>query len=169
MKIQQSEKAEIIKSDSLQNLESLKIEAKSVVDNLRVKQMDRSSDSEINIIGKTDSLNNFKFHNIVNGDTLQSIIIQGNSTFRIKSKSTDKSILHTTENSESYDNIIQEVARKSVAKKTIKGVSETVIEKSKQVNRNGLSFRGWATFIIVSIVIICFIVGFYYLKYWLKF
>ena len=53
----------------------------------KIEQKEKSNDGDIVIKGKTDSLNkDFKFHNVVNGDTISDIYISGNADFVIKNR-----------------------------------------------------------------------------------
>lgn len=107
----------------------------------KIEQKEKSNNGDIVIQGQTDSLNkDFKFHNVVNGDTISDIYISGNADFIIKNrwKHTDKKEIKetVTENL----NIIAQVARKSVAQKTIKEVAEKIKTKEVAVKTSGFQF-----------------------------
>ena len=107
----------------------------------KIEQKEKSNNGDIVIKGKTDSLNkDFKFHNVVNGDTISDIYISGNADFIIKNrwKEIDKKEIKetVTENI----NIIATIARKSVAQKTIKKVAEKIKSKEVSVKSSGFQF-----------------------------
>lgn len=112
------------------------------IDKIEIKkdQTVKENDGDIIIKGKTDSLKDFNFHNIVDGDTLSDIYISGNADFIIKNrwKQTQKK---ETEKSESESlNIVAEIARKSVAQSTIKEVAIELKTKDVKVKSTGFSF-----------------------------
>ena len=121
----------------------------------KIEQKEKSNNGDIVIKGKTDSLNkDFKFHNVVNGDTISDIYISGNADFIIKNrwKQIDKKEIKetVTENL----NIVARVARKSVAQKTIKKVAEKIKAKEVSVKSSGFQFPvyliiGLAMFLLV--------------------
>lgn len=102
-------------------------------------QKTKENDGDIIIKGKTDSLKDFTFHNVVNGDTLSDIHISGNADFIIKNrwKQTEKKEV-VKEASEKL-NIVQDLARKSVSKSTIKDVAEKIKNKTVDVKSTGFS------------------------------
>lgn len=107
----------------------------------KIEQKEKSNNGDIVIKGKTDSLNkDFKFHNVVNGDTISDIYISGNADFVIKNrwKQIDKKEIKETVTEKL--NIIANIARKSVAQKTIKEVAEKIKSKEVSVKSSGLQF-----------------------------
>ena len=162
LKISEFRSAQIekIKKDSLSELK--KTEQKKVQDKIKINQNEKTIDGHIEIKGKTDSLNNFHYHNIVDGDTLQDISIVGNSDFIIKNryKSSEKK---KDSVSEFYGlNIIQEVARKSVAQSTIKEVAKKVKSVDKNIKEKTFTFGAWMIWLIVILLIIAAVWAYYY-------
>lgn len=107
----------------------------------KIDQKEKSTDGDIVIKGKTDSLNkDFKFHNVVNGDTISDIYISGNADFIIKNrwKQIDKKEIKETVTDKL--NIIATIARKSVSQKTIKEVAEKIKAKEVSVKSSGFQF-----------------------------
>ena len=108
---------------------------------IKSDQKEKENDGDIIIKGKTDSLNkDFKFHNVVNGDTISDIYISGNADFIIKNrwKQIDKKEIKETVTEKL--NIIANIARKSVAQKTIKEVAEKIKSKEVAVKASGFQF-----------------------------
>ena len=97
----------------------------------------------------------FRFHNVVNGDTISDIYISGNADFIIKNRWTQidkKEIKETvTENL----NIVARVARKSVAQKTIKKVAEKIKAKEVSVKSSGFQFP---VYLIIGLAVLLLIV-----------
>ena len=122
----------------------------------KIDQKEKSTDGDIVIKGKTDSLNkDFKFHNVVNGDTISDIYISGNADFVIKNrwKQIDKKEIKETVTDKL--NIIATIARKSVAQKTIKEVAEKI--KSKEVSVKSSDFQ-FPMYIIIGFAVLLLII-----------
>ena len=122
----------------------------------KIDQKEKSTDGDIVIKGKTDSLNkDFKFHNVVNGDTISDIYISGNADFIIKNrwKQIDKKEIKETVTDKL--NIIATIARKSVAQKTIKEVAEKI--KSKEVSVKSSDFQ-FPMYIIIGFAVLLLII-----------
>lgn len=129
---------ERISLDSLKS-ETAKTETKKVTDKT-IEQKKNEISGDIIIKGKTDSLQDFNFHNVVNGDTISDIYISGNADFIIKNrwKQIDKKEIKETVTEKL--NIIATIARKSVAQKTIKEVAEKIKSKEVSVKSSGFQF-----------------------------
>ena len=122
----------------------------------KIDQKEKSTDGDIVIKGKTDGLNkDFKFHNVVNGDTISDIYISGNADFVIKNrwKQIDKKEIKETVTDKL--NIIATIARKSVSQKTIKEVAEKI--KSKEVSVKSSDFQ-FPMYIIIGFAVLLLIV-----------
>ena len=121
----------------------------------KIEQKEKSNDGDIVIKGKTDSLKkDFKYHNVVNGDTISDIYISGNADFVIKNrwKQIDKKEIKETVTEKL--NIIANIARKSVAQKTIKEVAEKIKSKEVAVKSSGFQFP---MYIIISLAVLLLI------------
>ena len=107
---------------------------------IKSDQKEKENDGDVLIKGKTDSLQDFKYHNVVNGDTISDIYISGNADFVIKNrwKQIDKKEIKETVTEKL--NIIANIARKSVAQKTIKEVAEKIKSKEVSVKSSGFQF-----------------------------
>lgn len=107
---------------------------------IKSDQKEKQNDGDVLIKGKTDSLQDFKYHNVVNGDTISDIYISGNADFIIKNrwKQIDKKEIKETVTDKL--NIIATIARKSVAQKTIKEVAEKIKSKEVSVKASGFQF-----------------------------
>ena len=129
------------------------------IEKTNIKSSEKKEDlkTDVSIIGKTDNSNPFQYHNILNGDTLQTISIFGNADFKINNHyaKSEKKIDEKKEVEKL--NIIQEVARKSVAKETIKEVAAEVKKVDKQIKEKSFTLGAWLTWIacfgIVAIII----------------
>ena len=148
---------ERISLDSLKS-EIAKTETKKVIDKT-IEQKKNEISGDIIIKGKTDSLQDFKFHNVVNGDTLQVINIKGNSTFEIKNKYSKSEEKTVEKNKEENLNIIQQVARTAVAKTTIKKIATEMKKVDKDVKSKGFTFPVYliAGIVIVVLVLLWFL------------
>lgn len=137
-------------------------EQKKVIDNARVEKKETESVANVKIEGKTDSLNSFDYNALFGGDSLR-IQIRGNAQFSILTSNSNKASKEEKKAEKEDLNIIQEVARKAVAKETIKDVAEKVKEVSKDVTAKSFTFGAWFTSLLIFIAIMCAIWLFYYL------
>lgn len=122
--------------------------------------------TDVSIIGKTDVSNPFQYHNILNGDTLQSISIFGTADFKINNHyaKSEKTIDEKKEVEKL--NVIQEVARKSVAKSTIKEVASELKKVDKQIKERSFTLGAWLSFMgYFSIIAIIIGILIYFKKY----
>lgn len=131
------------------------------IDKIEIKkdQTVKENDGDIIIKGKTDSLKDFNFHNIVDGDTLSDIYISGNADFMIKNrwKKTEKKEIEKSESERL--NIIAEIARKSVAQSTIKEVAKELKTKEVKVKSTGF---GLPVYLIIGGAVIVVILLFWF-------
>lgn len=120
----------------------------------KIEQKEKSNNGDILIKGQTDSLQDFTYHNIVNGDTLSDIRITGNADFIIKNrwKQIDKKEIKETVTEKL--NIIATIARKSVAQKTIKEVAEKIKAKEVSVKSSGFQFP---VYLIIGLAVLLLI------------
>jgi len=147
-----------VKLDSLKET-AVKQEVKKVIDNITQEKKDEFS-GDITIKGKSDSLNPLEFHNVVNGDTLQSISIRGNADYVIQNrfqKSDNNKIESVKE--EKLD-VIQKAARDLVSKETIDDVAATVENKTRQITSRGFQAGAWIIWGVIGIVLV--IAGYLY-------
>lgn len=153
---------ERVKFDSLKELNS-KLETKKVIDNTVQQKKDEFS-GDIIIKGKSDSLNPLQFHNIVNGDTLQSISIRGNAEYSINNHFQKANNIKSESGKEENTNIIQKTARDLVSKETIKDVASTVTETTKKIKVNGFQAGAWIFITIIGIALILIFFAYKYFK-----
>lgn len=131
---------ERVKFDSLKET-ALKESTKKVTDN-SVKQQKEDFSGDIIIKGKSDTLNPLIFHNVISGDTLQSILIRGKADYYISNHYKKASEDKKETSSDEKLNVIQQTARDLVSKATIKDVASKVEEGSKKIKSTGLQ-AGW--------------------------
>ncbi|WFB67090.1 hypothetical protein [Chryseobacterium sp. WX] len=154
---------ERIKLDSVKEKE-VKESTKKVTDQTVKKKLEDFS-GDIIIKGKSDTLNPLIFHNVVSGDTLQSIVIRGTADYYInnhyRKTSEDKQEISNVEKT----NIIQDLAKTAVSKETIKAVAAEVEKKTNDIKTKGFQAGLWMVFAILGIVLI---VIFFTYKYFRK-
>lgn len=145
---------ERLKLDSVKEKE-VKESTKKVTDQTVKKNLQDFS-GDIVIKGKSDTLNPLVFHNVVSGDTLQSIVIRGTADYYINNHYR-KSLEDKKESSiEEKTNIIQDLAKTAVSKETIKKVAAEVEKKTNDIKAKGFQAGWWivlAVFGVVAIVI----------------
>lgn len=140
---------------------SVKESTKKIVDQTIKKQTEDFS-GDIVIRGKSDTLNPLIFHNIISGDTLQSIVIRGTADYYINNHYRKTAEDKKEKSSEEKTNIIQELAKDAVSKETIKKVAAEVEKKTNDIKTKGFQAGTW---IIVAILGIVFIIIFFTYKY----
>lgn len=139
MEISEYRSAEVTKIDTNTVISEEKKVLEREKTTQQTDQKEKQNDGDIVIKGKTDSLKDFTFHNVVNGDTLSDIHISGNADFIIKNrwKQTEKKEIKETETEKL--NLVQDLARKSVSQSTIKDVAEKIKTKKIDVKSTGFS------------------------------
>lgn len=130
----------------LKNKKSIKEETKK-----------NENNGDIVIKGKTDSTDDFRFHNVVDGDTLSEIFIHGNADFVIKNRWNKSEKSHIKEVVEEKLNIVAKVARKVVAQSTIKEAAKEIKQIDKQVNSKSFTFGAWFTYGLIFVIVACLV------------
>lgn len=162
---QKEKKVQVIKKDSVsveQKKDSVII-FKEIKKTEHVKKDENSGD--IIIKGKSDSLKDFNYHNIINGDTISLIHIEGNAIFEIKNKWQKKQQDSEVSQKESNLNVVAKIARKAVAKKTIDEVAKEIKQTEKQTTATGFQ---WPVYLIAGIIFLVAIVLIIIIKFYLK-
>ncbi len=141
---------ERIKLDSVKEKE-VKESTKKVTDQTVKKKLEDFS-GDIIIKGKSDTLNPLIFHNVVSGDTLQSIVIRGTADYYInnhyRKTSEDKQEISNVEKT----NIIQDLAKTAVSKETIKAVAAEVEKKTNDIKTKGFQAGMWIVLALLGVV-----------------
>lgn len=132
-------------------------------DQIKTEEKKNDVSGEVEIKGKTDSANAFKYDHIVDGDTLQSISISGNADFIIKSRNEKKESRSASEVVSSSLDIVAKVARAVVAQDNIKAVASEIKKVEKTTVKKGFEFPVY--FFGFLLLIIIFIVWFLWKKY----
>lgn len=143
---------ERLKLDSVKE-KAVKESTKKVSDQTVKKQIQDFS-GDIVIKGKSDTLNPLVFHNVVSGDTLQSIVIRGTADYYINNHYRKTSEDKKESSSEEKTNIIQDLAKTAVSKETIKKVAAEVEKKTNDIKSKGFQGGMWIVLAILGIVAI---------------
>ncbi|MBT0572528.1 hypothetical protein OKE68_11615 [Riemerella anatipestifer] len=160
----QSKTVEVKLKDSISVREIKQEQTTKVQDKLQIDKHSKHQEKKIEIFGNTEPEMPFVFHEVEGKDTLQSIIINGNAQFSVKSFK--KSSQHTTEKKEEQEHLneVQELARNAVSQRTINEVANEIRAVSNEVKSSGFTFGTWVWIIIGSILIIAGAVLYFYLK-----
>ncbi len=154
--------AEQLTMDSLKE-KDIKESTKKVSDQTVKKQFEDFS-GDIVIRGKSDTLNPLVFHNVVSGDTLQSIVIRGEAEYYINNHY-QKSIEDKAETlREEKINALKEKVKTAISEDNIKVVASEVIQKSKEVKSRGIQAAVWIFLAVVAITSILFFFIYKYFK-----
>jgi len=127
------------------------------------KQHDEFS-GDIVIRGKSDTLNPLVFHNIVSGDTLQSITIRGAADYYIKNRYQKSAEDNYERSKEEKINAFEEKVKEVISEENIKVVASKVVQKSKEVKTRGVQAAVWIFLAVVAITSILFIFIYKYFK-----
>ncbi len=122
----------------------------------------KNSDGDIHIVGKTDSATDFKFHNVVDGDTLSDIVISGNATFEIRNRWIRQNLKSESVTAVDNMNMVAKLARKAVSQSTIKKAAALVKNDSKNINEKGFTTAAWTSWLIGFIVVACLVWLYFY-------
>ncbi|ROI05441.1 hypothetical protein EGI16_03380 [Chryseobacterium sp. G0240] len=142
---------------------TVKESSKKVTDQT-VKLKKEGFSGDIIIRGKSDTLNPLIFHNVVSGDTLQSIVIRGTADYYINNH-----YRKTTENKkqssgEEKTNFIQDLAKTAVSKETIKEVAAEVMQKTNDIKTKGFQAGMWIWLGVISVISIIIFAIYKYFK-----
>lgn len=123
----------------------------------------KESSGSVKIVGEVDSLNPFDYYNIINGDTLARIGVIGNARIEINQNWNNKEKESSVKEETNTLNIVQEVARESVAAATISNVAESVKSTKKEAKEKGFTFSAWMTMIIIFAILLVAIYLYFYM------
>ena len=110
------------------------------------------NDGDIIIKGNSKPNEDFEFHNVIDGDTISSVKIQGNATFEIKNKWKKEETKISEKSSFENLNIIAKAARTAVAKETIKKVATESKKVTNEVKANGFQAPIYIVFGVIALV-----------------
>jgi hypothetical protein len=130
---------------------TIKESTKKVADQMVKKKLEDFS-VDIIIKGKSDTLNPLIFHNVVSGDTLQSIVIRGTADYYINNHYRKSAEDKKETSSEEKTNIIQDLAKTAVSKETIKKVAAEVEKKTNDIKTKGFQAGMWIVLAVLGAV-----------------
>ncbi|MDR4892267.1 MULTISPECIES: hypothetical protein [unclassified Chryseobacterium] len=142
---------------------TVKESTKKVTDQTVKKQVQDFS-GDIIIKGKSDTLNPLIFHNVVSGDTLQSIVIRGTADYYINNHYRKSEEDKKETSNEEKTNIIQDLAKTAVSKETIKKVATEFEQKTRQIKSTGFQAGLWIVLSLLGVVGIVIFGIYKYLK-----
>ncbi|WP_288446515.1 hypothetical protein [uncultured Chryseobacterium sp.] len=142
---------------------TIKESTKKVTDQMVKKKLEDFS-GDIIIKGKSDTLNPLIFHNVVSGDTLQSIVIRGTADYYINNHYRKSAEDKKETSSEEKTNIIQDLAKTAVSKETIKKVAAEVEKKTNDIKTKGFQAGFWIVVAVLGAVGIVIFGIYKYLK-----
>lgn len=130
---------------------TVKESTKKVSDQTVKNQLEDFS-GDIIIKGKSDTLNPLIFHNVVSGDTLQSIVIRGTADYYINNHYRKSTEDKKETSLEEKTNIIKDLAKTAVSKETIKKVATEIEQKTKEIKTKGFQAGLWIWLGCITIV-----------------
>lgn len=129
-----------------------------------VKKQTEELSGDIVIRGKADTLNPLVFHNVVSGDTLQSIVIRGAADYYVKNHYQKSAEDNYEASKEEKINAFEEKVKTAISEDNIKVVASEVIQKSKEVKSRGIQAAVWIFLAVVAITSILFFCIYKYFK-----
>lgn len=130
---------QIILKDSVVAESKIKEQQNIVKQEIKKQEKEKVNEGDIFIKGKTDSLNDFIFHNVIEGDTLADFYIKGNAEFVIKNRYKNNNKTELVEEKKEELNLVAQIARKSVAQSTINKVVKEINSTETEVKNKGFS------------------------------
>ncbi|MGN7863255.1 hypothetical protein [Chryseobacterium sp. 22458] len=155
----EKEKVEV-DSSGFRNIQS--VEGKT--DEVLVSENKDEISGDLFIQGKSDVSNPFTFHQVVGGDTVQSISIKGTAEYSISNRYTKGDYRKQEIKKDESVNMIQDSAQQSVSKETIKEVDAKISEETKNIKLNGLDAAAWVFITIMGITLILLFFTYTYFK-----
>lgn len=153
---------ERVKMDSVKQ-KTVKESTKKVIDQVIKKKLQDFS-GDIVIRGKSDTLNPFIFHNVVAGDTLQSIVIRGTADYYVNNHYKKTTEYKKESSRDEKTNIIQDLAKTAISKETIKSIATKVEQKTKDIKIKGFQAGSWIFFTLIGISLLIVFFIYKYLK-----
>ncbi len=153
---------EHVKLDSLK-VNTVKESTKKFTDQTVKKKLEDFS-GDIIIKGKSDTLNPLVFHNVVSGDTLQSIVIQGTADYYINNHYRKSTEDKKESSREEKTNIIHDLVKTAVSKETIKTVASEEEQKTREIKATGFQTGFWFFVSIIGIALIIIFFTYIYFK-----
>ncbi|MEE6129897.1 hypothetical protein V2E39_21035 [Chryseobacterium arthrosphaerae] len=142
---------------------TVKESTKKVTDQTVKKQV-KDFSGDIIIKGKADTLNPLVFHNVVSGDTLQSIMIRGAADYFIKNRYQKSAEDNYEVSKEEKINAFEEKVKTAISEDNIKVVASEFIQKSKEVKTRGIQAAVWIFLAVVAITSMLFYFIYKYFK-----
>ncbi|MHA7823698.1 hypothetical protein ACVVIH_13125 [Chryseobacterium arthrosphaerae] len=168
-----SHKTALFTQEGRTNIERVKLDSvkENSVTNMTKKDSDKTIrkqkdelSGDIVIRGKADTLNPLVFHNVVSGDTLQSILIRGTADYYIKNHFQKSKEDNYEASKEQKINAFEEKVKTVISEDNIKVVASKVIQKSKEVKSRGIQAAVWIFLAVVAITSILFFFIYRYFK-----
>ena len=157
-----TKETEHIKVDSLSGHGSQSIQSENA--EVLVQEKKNEISGEVLIKGKSDASNPFVFHNVVEGDTIQSISIKGNAEYLINNHyikaDHKKSEIKKSETTE----IVKDSVQKTLTKETTKEIASKVSEENKKITSTGFEAAAWIFITIIGITLILIFFTYKYFK-----
>ena len=153
---------ERVKLDSVRE-KTVKESTNKTLDQIVKKQTEELT-GDIVIRGKADTINPLVFHNVVSGDTLQSIVIKGAADYYIKNRYQKSKEDKSETSKEEKINAFTEKVKSVISEDNIKVVASEVIQKSKEVKSRGIQAAVWIFLAVVAITSILFYFIYKYFK-----
>ena len=157
-----TKETESIKADSMSLHDSKSVQSENAEVLIQEKKNEMSGD--ILIKGKSDAGNPFVFHNVVEGDTVQSISIKGNAEYLVKSHYVKTDHKRSEIKKEESASIIQDSVQKTLTKETTKEVASKVSEENKKITSTGFEAAAWIFITIIGITLILIFFTYKYFK-----
>ena len=152
--VSHSEKDSIIKKN----------EAKKTQREVVVEQKEKKSETEVEIKGKAENDKPLEFHEIENGDTLQTIKIIGNAEVSIKSKRSNSEVVKKETSIEKFENKLEHLSRSLVKEQNIKETTKEIKEATKEIKIKDFTLGAWVYGIIGTALLVGAIWLFVYFK-----
>jgi hypothetical protein len=128
---------------------------KKTVKEEKIKEQVSKNDGKVIIKGTSDSLKDFHFHNVVDGDTLSDIFISGNAVFVIKNKWKKENVSRETFSVKEDFIIAMKVLKKEIGLEKVEKINSKIVKAESEIKAKGF---GIAVYIISGVILLVVII-----------
>lgn len=156
---------EIVNSEVKSEVQNEKQEEKKETKKSEISEQKKQTSTDTEIEGKTEIDKPFTYTETKDGDTIKTIEIIGNATFKIKSKTGNESKQYSENTKTNLENRFQDFSRSLVKEENLKKVAKDIKKTAKKIKVTDTSTGIYITFISLGVVaIIVFFIFLYFKK-----
>lgn len=155
---------EIVNSEVKSEVQNEKQEEKKETKKSEISEQKKQTSTETEIEGKTEIDKPFTYAETQDGDTIKTIEIIGNATFKIRTKSGNESKQYSENTKTNLENRFQNFSRSLVKEDNLKKVAKNIKKTAKNLQVTDTSTGVYLTSIVLGVVAIIMFFIFLYFK-----